>query len=132
MSLDFTEYEWRSAIEDFWDTNPSRPGVKRYAGTLIKGVMENIEALDAEIEGGLGELGPGAGRAYRAQRDPWWRCMRCAMARMCRSAVAINEAIEVAKRFGADEAPRFINGCARPSLEIGVNRRGNPERRHFP
>jgi len=24
--------------------------------------------------------------------------------------VAINEAIEIAKRFGSDEAPRFVNG----------------------
>ena len=43
--------------------------------------------------------------------------------------VAINEAIEIAKRFGSEESPQFVNGVldrvastVRPKLEIEVVR----------
>ena len=81
----------------------------RFAERLVRGVMEHLAAVDARI--------------VRASRN--WRLER--MARVdrnllrlaayeicfCRDIppkVAINEAIEIAKRFGAHETPAFVNG----------------------
>lgn len=109
FGLDFTRYEWESAIEDFWALNPSRPGVKDYAGKLIRGVFDNLESLDREIADALENWSPE--RVGAIERN----ILRVALFEMrhCEevpTAVAINEAIEVSKKFGADDAPRFVNG----------------------
>jgi transcription antitermination protein NusB len=109
FGLEFTQYEWRTAIEDFWETNPSRPGVKRYAETLIRGIAEHQEELDAEIEKAVDNWK--MERVGRIERS----IIRLALYEMRHGedvprTVALNEAIEVAKKFGADDAPRFVNG----------------------
>jgi N utilization substance protein B len=82
---------------------------REFAERLVRGVMANLPEIDARI--------------VRASRN--WRLER--MARVDRNLlrlatyelafcddipakVAINEAIEVAKRFGAHETPSFVNG----------------------
>ena len=80
-----------------------------YAETLLRGAVEHAAEIDAIIQG--------ASKNWRLER----------MARVDRNLlrlgtyelrfvtdvpakVAINEAIEVAKRFGAAESPAFVNG----------------------
>ncbi len=109
FGLDFTLYEWESAIEDFWAENPSKPGVRQYADYLIEGVIDHREALDTEIAASLDNWNPD--RVGRIERN----IIRIALFEIRYGLnmppnVAINEAIEVAKRYGADEAPRFVNG----------------------
>jgi len=109
FGIEFTKYQWEPVIDAFWKTNPSRPGVKRYARWLIQGVMENLGALDADIERTVDNWSPE--RIGRVERN----VLRIALYEMRHAAdvpssVAINEAIEIVKRFGADDAPRFING----------------------
>lgn len=109
FGLDFTCYDWREAIEDFWRVNPSRPGVRDYAEKLIAGVIDQRGDLDELIAGSLESWSPD--RIGRVERN----VLRVALWEMRNAgdvprAVAINEAIEVAKRFGTDDAPRFING----------------------
>lgn len=109
FGLDFTAYDWRSVIEAFWTENPARPGVKRYAELLIEGVTDHRSELDGEIEHVLEKWAPQ--RVGRVERN----LIRLALFEMrhCPDVpekVAIDEAIEIAKRFGGDEAPRFING----------------------
>ena len=79
-------------------------------GELVKGVSEDVEAIDAEIDAylnegwsldrlGLLELGSlrRGGVERTSQRAP--------------IAVVTNEAVELGNRFGAtDESGRFING----------------------
>ncbi|MCC6698608.1 MAG: transcription antitermination factor NusB [Candidatus Hydrogenedentes bacterium] len=109
FGLDFTEYNWHDAIEDFWHVNQSRPGVKDYAETLIGGVIEHRPKLDELIAANLDKWTPD--RVGRVERN----VMRVALFEILYRpdvprAVAINEAIEVAKRYGADDSARFING----------------------
>lgn len=92
--------------ESFGEVEPEILG---YAETLIRGVAENLEEIDGLVQG----------------HSPNWRLER--MARVDRNIlrmatfelryrpdvptkVAINEAIEVAKRFGTGESGSFING----------------------
>lgn len=109
FSLDFTGYDYREKLEDFWAINPVKPGAKQYAETLIHGVSAHKASLDGEIAGALDNWTPD--RIGCVERS----ILRIALYEMRRCAdvpvtVAINEAIEVAKIFGSDDAPKFING----------------------
>lgn len=109
FGLEFTEYSWETAIEGYWDANPAKPGVKKYAEALIRGVAEHREDLDKAIEGALENWSPE--RVGRVERT----VLRVALYEMryhedVPDRVAINEAIEVAKVYGGDDAPRFVNG----------------------
>ncbi len=80
-----------------------------YALELIQGVLAGIEKID--------ELISSAGSQWRLSRiAPTDRnLLRIAVFEMSLMEdvppqVAINEAVEIAKRFAGDESPRFING----------------------
>lgn len=109
FGLDFTRYAWDQEIDAYWEASPARPSVRQYADVLIRGVSEHIEDLDTRIRGALDKWTPD--RVGRVE----WVVMRIALFEMMHqpdvpASVAIDEAIEVAKRFGAEDAPRFING----------------------
>jgi len=109
FGLDFTQYDWTAAVDDFWAANPSRPGVRRYGTKLIQGVMANIETLNNAIADALANWSPE--RVGYVERN----VLRVALYEMRYAEdvpdnVAINEAIEIAKRYGGDDAPRFVNG----------------------
>ena len=109
FGLDFSRAQWETAIDGFWRTYPTRPSAKKYAELVIRGVCENREALDLEIEGALQHWSPE--RVGRVERT----LLRIALYEMRHvpdvpAKVAINEAIEIAKRYGWDEAPGFVNG----------------------
>lgn len=109
FGLDFTEYDWETAIEDFWATTPVRPSARAYAQYLIEGIVQHRETLDTEITNALANWRPE--RVGRVEHN----ILRVALFELrfgedVPEKVVINEAIEIAKRFGNDEAPRFING----------------------
>jgi transcription antitermination protein NusB len=109
FGLDFTQYTWQDAIEEFWQTNPTRASVKDYAMMLIEGVLGHLNDLDGAIIGALENWN--WERVGRIERN----VLRIAVYEMryrddVPEKVAINEAIEVAKQFSSPEAPRFVNG----------------------
>ncbi len=109
FGLDFTGLDWEEEIDDYWEARPAKPGVRRYAEVLIRGVCDGQEELDARIRQALDNWS--LERVGHVERT----VLRIALYEMWRSEdvpvnVAINEAIELAKRFGADDAPRFVNG----------------------
>jgi len=109
FGLEFTHYPWDEVIDRFWVTRPSKPSVKQYAIQLIRGVQDNLPALDEEIAAALQNWS--ADRVGRVERA----ILRIALYEMRHEhnvpvAVAINEAIELAKAFGTDDTPRFVNG----------------------
>lgn len=109
FGLDFTHNPYESAAALFWEIEPTRPSVRHYAMTLIRGVCEQRESLDEAILGALQNWSPE--RIGHLERN----ILRIALYEMRSAedvpvAVAINEAIELAKTFGAEDAPRFVNG----------------------
>lgn len=109
FGLDFTAYDWREVIGEFWEDRPARQQVRVYAEYLIQGVMDHWTELDAEIKAALDRWS--FDRVNRIERN----ILRVALFEMRHAAdvpeaAALDEAIEVAKRFGSDEAPRFVNG----------------------
>lgn len=95
--------------EDFEALRKVDQQVRTFSLGLFGGVVEHLTEIDAELE----------------QQTSNWRLDRLAavdrnILRLATfellfetqtpPAVVINEAIEIAKRFGSDQSPRFING----------------------
>lgn len=109
-------YQWESTgapidrvLERFWRTQEEPEEIRRFAERLVRGTVGIAEALDPVI----------------AEQAANWRLDRMGMVdrnilrlgayELLREAdtppaVAIDEAIELAKRFSGDEAGQFING----------------------
>jgi len=109
FGLDFTGYAWREVLAAFWAENATKPRVRAHADRLIAGVMGHLHELDAELEAAFEKWAPE--RVGAVERN----ILRVALFELRHEpdvppAAAINEAIEVAKRFGADAAPKFVNG----------------------
>lgn len=118
-SIDFTKYDWKEELVPFWEMNPSKPGVKIFAEKLIAGTCERLQELDAAIGPALDNWSlDRIGAVERASlRVALFELMFCPDVP---AGVVINEALEVAKVYGNDESPRFINGVLerlRKSLE---------------
>lgn len=99
-----------AGLDDFWQSLDEKTprSAARFAEELVRGVAQHIERLDVAIQ---------------AQSETW-RLER--MARVDRNVlrlgafeilftdtpakVIINEAIEIARTFGAEGSPAFVNG----------------------
>ena len=83
---------------------------KKYASKLVNGVIENIDAIDEKIN------------SFISKNWDWNRIapidkgvLRVAAYEMLFEetippVVSINEAVELAKRFGSEQSQKFING----------------------
>lgn len=99
----------REAITLFWETDHFKAAAKKFASELLAGILDHHAEIDAQI----------------AAKSPNWSLGRMAKIDLAiiRLAayellfradipknVTINEAIEIAKKFGSEESPAFVNG----------------------
>jgi N utilization substance protein B len=89
---------------------------REFAGQLVKGVREHLQDIDSLLAT--------ASRNWRIERMARVdrNLLRLALFELKYSAdvpakVAINEAIEIAKRYGTAESPEFVNGILDRCLE---------------
>ncbi len=111
---DFVKHDrLESALLAFWTITESyeaiKPAVKSFALGLIKGVVENMPQLDKKIS----ELADNWDFDRLALVDR--NVLRLALYEMLfrpeiPPVVSINEAIEVAKKFGSEDSGKFVNG----------------------
>ncbi len=108
-ALDLNPMDTRRFLLTFWEQNPSPQEARNYAGLLVEGVVTRRADLDHLI---------------KSKAQHW------ALARMARvdlnllrlaayellyrddvpKKVIINEAIEIAKKFGSEDSSAFVNG----------------------
>ncbi len=91
--------EWRGATD----------GIRDFADSLLRGTLEHLEEIDGELETQTAHWR--LDRLAAVDRN----ILRLAMYELLYNletphAVVIDEAIEIAKKFGAVESPRFVNG----------------------
>ncbi len=112
---------WSSQLDALGEglDEPVGPEETEFATELVRGVMEQREAIDARIEA--------ASEHWRLPRMPtvdrnilrlgtWELLQRPDIP----ASVTINEAIELAKRFGGAESRAFVNGLLdRVAGEVG-------------
>jgi N utilization substance protein B len=109
FAIEATGNDAEQAIFDFWRELPGDAEGREYADQLVRGVRQDLERIDERIRA--------ASQNWRLER----------MARIDRNAlrlgayelqtrtdvpraVILDEAVELAKRFGSDESSKFVNG----------------------
>jgi len=97
------------ALRLFWDHCDAPTDAREFAEALVTGVLAERARID--------ELIAASSEHWRLGRLPHVdrNILRVATYELlCRrdvpASVAIDEAIEIAKRFGSDESPTFVNG----------------------
>ena len=106
---DITKDNIESVMAGFWSNIDEPPAVIEFANQLVTRTIEHVEEIDAIVQ----------------RHAEHWRLDRMAVVdrNLLRLAtqefmydketpktVVINEAIEIARRFSAQESPQFING----------------------
>ncbi|MCB1209876.1 MAG: transcription antitermination factor NusB [Verrucomicrobiales bacterium] len=96
-------------MSSFWDVHNARPGVRKYAEELIQGVLGDLPEIDRLLENVV--------QNFRIERlaSVDRNILRLAIYELRNvkdvpTAVILNEAIEIAKTFGAGESGGFVNG----------------------
>lgn len=109
FSHDLNDENLPDQSSEFWELRTARPKVRDFAKKLIAGIFEHLEEIDQTIEQ--------ASKNYTLkQLTAVDRCLlRLATYEIfyrddIPPAVTINEAIEIAKRFGSTESSGFVNG----------------------
>lgn len=108
-SLDLNPMELRQSLVLFWENNRAAPTVRDFAEQLVLGVAEHRDEIDRKIE----EKSKNWSLSRMARID--LNILRMAVYELLYRPdipknVTINEAIEVAKKFGTEESAAFING----------------------
>ena len=93
----------------FWELHSAKRGAREYAERLVQGVLEHQEEIDGKITA--------VAENYRFERiaNVDRNILRLAVYELLFAGdvpppVAINEAIEIAKKFSAGESKSFVNG----------------------
>lgn len=136
--LDLNSQDLTARPEDFWklqtgeDGRELEPATRAYAEQLVAGVTQHLGELDQVIEKYAAN--------YKLERIAVVdrNILRLALYEMFHCpdvppVVAINEGIEIAKRFGSEESGRFVNGILdRARGEVKRPPRQAPDRERRP
>lgn len=113
----------------FWQLHSAKGGARKFAESLVQGVLENLK----EIDGKIAEASTNFSLDRIANVDR--NILRLAVYELMHTQdlpapVIINEAIEIAKKFGAPESAGFVNGVIdriarvlRPRAAAGAGRK---------
>ncbi len=118
FQLDLNPADAEKTLEDFWAGRETDPKVKAFAGDLVLGVVRDLERIDKLIEKHATHWA--VKRIGAVDRN----VIRIALYEMLECGdippvVSINEAIEIAKKYGSEESGKFVNGvldCAKNEL----------------
>ncbi len=108
--VDFTENNIATKdFEEFWADRGESPEVMRFAEDLVRGTIEHMEEIDSMIvrvaENWMLD------RIAAVDRNILrFAAFEIAYKKDIPSAVSINEALEIAKKFSSVEAASFLNG----------------------
>ena len=107
-------------LELFWEFRPSIPGVRTFATNLLNGVITRQATIDEKITKYTANYE--LRRISAVDRN----ILRMAIYEMLYAEdvppiVAINEAIDIAKKFGTDESGKFVNGVL-DRVKLDLNR----------
>lgn len=107
--LEVNKVDLRRYLADFWEEHQAPAEARNFADLLIRGVVEKREAVDAAVK----------------KTSTTWSLSRMARVDLTILRVAayellfvgdvpknvsINEAIEIARKFGSEDSPSFVNG----------------------
>jgi N utilization substance protein B len=96
-------------IDTYWTANPSTDDARKYADELVCGIEEHRVEIDGDIAGN--SMNWKISRMAAVDKN----ILRIAVYELkyrndVPSKVAINEAVEIAKKFGTADSGAFVNG----------------------
>ena len=99
----------RGEAEDFFDRRTIGPDTRGYAERLVDAIADRFDEIEALLAGGAERWDPA--RMAIVDRN----VLRIALAEFLAfddvpSKVSIDEAVELAGRYGGADSPRFVNG----------------------
>jgi N utilization substance protein B len=105
--------------ENFEGWQGASPAVREFADTLARGTLANADEIDGFLENQTSHWR--LDRLAAVDRN----ILRLALFELLHHsetppAVVIDEAIEIAKKFGAEESARFVNGVLDGFLKKGL------------
>lgn len=109
FQIDLTGASPEAVFEEFWTTLDAAPEVRTFAQRIVRGVWSEKDDLDRRIAE--------AAENWRLERMAAVdrNVLRAAVFEMTHDpetprAVVIDEAIEIAKKYGSEDSGKFING----------------------
>jgi transcription antitermination protein NusB len=120
FQLDFTNRTYdEKTFEEFWSGKNERSDVKEFAVNLVRGTIQNLEKIDRMIEM-VTEHWLLKRMAAVDRNILRFAAYEILYRKDIPSAVTINEALEIAKKYSSTEAASFLNGVLdRLSKEAG-------------
>ena len=112
--IDYSDFTAEAALGAAFAEREDEEGLKAqdYAEFLVKGVLAARGAIDERISQFAVDWS--LDRMLAADRNilriAVFECLEPSNNQRVDASVAINEAVEIAKLYGSDESPRFING----------------------
>ncbi len=110
FQIDLTDNELNEELlKEFWEGNNEEPDVKEFTYSITKGTRENLSTIDAIIKKAAEHWS--IDRMAVVDRN----ILRAATYELfyrtdIPSAVTINEAIEISKKYSTEDSASFING----------------------
>lgn len=109
FETDLTPHTLDDVLERYMELTGSPEPVRAYLREVVEGVRDNHEAIDVEIAQAAPQFP--VGQLAAIDRN----ILRIAVYELRHKPdvplrAAINEAVEIAKRFGGDSSARFVNG----------------------
>ncbi len=99
----------RESLDEFWSLRDANAIVREFAEQLVTGVRTHQKEIDAAIIHSVENFK--MERLTRVDRNILrLGAYEIGYADYIPPQAALNEAIEIAKRFGTEESPKFING----------------------
>jgi N utilization substance protein B len=110
FQMDFTEKDIdRRDFEEFWSDKSERKDVKEFTEGLVRGTLDNLGEIDGMIER-VAENWLLKRMAAVDRNILRFAVYEILYRKDIPSAVTINEAIEIAKKYSSTEAAPFLNG----------------------
>lgn len=107
--IEIAKVDFQDAFQNYLEKQPQREEVRDFSYCLVEGVVKNLEHIDSLIKKYVKnwEIDRMAVIDRNVLR---LACFELIYLDEVPPKVAINEGIELAKRFGDVDSPRFING----------------------
>ena len=107
--IEISKVDFRQALQDYSENYPQKQEVIDFFSLLVEGVITNMSSIDALIKKHVKNWE--IKRMAVVDRNILrMGCFELLFSEDIPPKVAINEAIELAKRFGDVDSPRFVNG----------------------
>jgi len=113
--------------ENFWSGIKVSEEIKEYADSLIKGTCENLEKIDSLIKK-YAQNWEISRMATIDRNILRMSCFEMSAMKEVPPKVVINEAIELAKKYGDVDSPKFINGILDKIFKESISSLNNLEK----